>query len=130
MQANEVGCRLHRVDNATAPITLDVNSHAIEQALLHLLARLGVLAQGEAILLGEADPVAQGGPRAARLHERAARVALELFTAQGFEQTSLREIRERLGTTKAAVSYRCRSREQLTAAVIESTLMQVDAIVA
>ena len=34
--------------------------------------------------------------------ERIIRVALELFSEQGYEQTSLREIADRLGVTKAA----------------------------
>jgi AcrR family transcriptional regulator len=69
-------------------------------------------------------------PRHTDTGERAVRVALELFTAQGFEQTSLREIAEGLGVTKAALYYHYRSKEQLLAAVIESMLIPVDAILA
>ncbi len=37
--------------------------------------------------------------------ERILDIALELFTEQGYEKTSLRNIAERLGTTKAALYY-------------------------
>jgi AcrR family transcriptional regulator len=37
--------------------------------------------------------------------ERILDIALELFTDQGYEATSLRDIAERLGTTKAALYY-------------------------
>jgi len=69
-------------------------------------------------------------PRRTDTRERAVAVALELFTAQGFEQTSLREVAERLGITKAALYYHYRSKEQLFAAVMESMLVPVDEIVA
>ena len=69
-------------------------------------------------------------PRHTDTRERAVAVALELFTAQGFEQTSLREVAERLGITKAALYYHFNSKEQLFAAVMESMLVPVDAIVA
>src|ERR1700685_664601 len=37
--------------------------------------------------------------------ERILDIALELFAEQGYEKTSLRDIAERLGTTKAALYY-------------------------
>jgi len=46
------------------------------------------------------------------------RVALELFRTQGYDATSLRQIAERLGITKAALYYHFRAKEQL---VIELT---------
>ncbi len=39
------------------------------------------------------------------MRERILDVALELFTEQGYEKTSLREIADRLGVTKAALYY-------------------------
>jgi AcrR family transcriptional regulator len=69
-------------------------------------------------------------PRRTDTRERAVQVALELFTAQGFEQTSLRQIAERLGITKAALYYHYSSKEQLLSAVVESMLAPVDAVVA
>src|SRR6266542_3460591 len=42
-------------------------------------------------------------------------VALELFIEQGYEQTSLREIAERLGVTKAALYYHFLTQDRLAA---------------
>jgi AcrR family transcriptional regulator len=42
-------------------------------------------------------------------------VALELFAGNGFEQTSLRQIAERLGITKAALYYHFPSKDELLA---------------
>jgi AcrR family transcriptional regulator len=43
----------------------------------------------------------------------AQRVALELFTAQGYESTSLRQIAERLGINKASLYYHFASKEDI-----------------
>jgi AcrR family transcriptional regulator len=51
--------------------------------------------------------------------ERIKQVALELFTEQGYEQTSLREIAERLGVTKAALYYHFKSKEEIVEAFVE-----------
>ena len=67
-------------------------------------------------------------PRHTDTRERAVAVALELFTTQGFEQTSLRAIADRLGVTKAALYYHYRSKELLLGAVTESMLAPVDEI--
>jgi AcrR family transcriptional regulator len=45
--------------------------------------------------------------------ERILDVALELFNAQGYDKTSLREIAERLGITKAALYYHFESKSQI-----------------
>jgi AcrR family transcriptional regulator len=45
-------------------------------------------------------------------------VALELFSRRGFEQTSLREIAEQLGITKAALYYHFASKRDLLSALI------------
>jgi AcrR family transcriptional regulator len=52
-------------------------------------------------------------------------VALELFTEQGYEATSLREISERLGVTKAALYYHFKTKEDIVASLIED---RVDAM--
>jgi AcrR family transcriptional regulator len=44
-------------------------------------------------------------------------VALELFAENGFEQTSLRQIAERLGITKAALYYHYPSKDELLSAL-------------
>ncbi|MGH3764440.1 MAG: TetR/AcrR family transcriptional regulator [Pseudonocardiaceae bacterium] len=53
-------------------------------------------------------------------------VALELFAEQGYDKTSLREISERLGVTKAAVYYHFKTKEEILLSLIEDFLSQVD----
>jgi AcrR family transcriptional regulator len=45
--------------------------------------------------------------------ERILDVALELFNEQGYDRTSLRQIAERLGLTKAALYYHFKSKEDI-----------------
>src|ERR1700733_4172431 len=45
--------------------------------------------------------------------ERIPDIALELFSEQGYDQTSLRDIAERLGTTKAALYYHFARKEDI-----------------
>lgn len=56
-------------------------------------------------------------------------VALELFAEQGYEKTSLREIAERLGVTKAAVYYHYRTKEEILTSLLEEHLAGMDALV-
>lgn len=46
-------------------------------------------------------------------------VAMELFAAHGYEQTSLREIADRVGMTKASLYYHYPSKQALLIALIE-----------
>ena len=46
-------------------------------------------------------------------------MALELFAEQGYEKTSLREIAERLGVTKAALYYHFKSKEDIVRSFTE-----------
>lgn len=57
-------------------------------------------------------------------------VALELFAARGFEQTSLREIAERLGITKAALYYHFSSKDELLGSLIDPLVADLAAFVA
>jgi AcrR family transcriptional regulator len=57
------------------------------------------------------EPTAKRTGKATR--ERILDVALELFNEQGYEKTSLREIAERLGVTKAALYYHFERKEDL-----------------
>ena len=50
---------------------------------------------------------------AVQTRERILDIALELFTEQGYEKTSLRDIAERLGTTKAALYYHFERKEDI-----------------
>lgn len=56
-------------------------------------------------------------------------VALRLFVERGYDGTSLREIAERLGVTKAALYYHFQSKEQILASLIEDFLGQLDTLV-
>lgn len=51
--------------------------------------------------------------RRSDLRERILDVALELFNEQSYEETSLREIAERLGVTKAALYYHFKSKADI-----------------
>ncbi|MEV6021330.1 TetR/AcrR family transcriptional regulator [Streptomyces sp. NPDC002667] len=56
-------------------------------------------------------------------------VALELFTEQGYEATSLREIAERLGVTKAALYYHFPSKEDIVRSLFTEHLAALDELV-
>ena len=58
-----------------------------------------------------AEPIAQS------TRERILDVALDLFTEQGFDGTSLRQIAERLGVTKAALYYHFTSKDDILMAL-------------
>jgi AcrR family transcriptional regulator len=61
---------------------------------------------------------------------RIQQVALELFAEQGYERTSLREIAERLGVTKAALYYHFKSKEDIVRSFTEDYFGQLDALIA
>ncbi|HWG61776.1 MAG TPA: TetR/AcrR family transcriptional regulator [Streptosporangiaceae bacterium] len=67
---------------------------------------------------------ATGGTR-----ERIQAVALELFAEQGYDKTSLREISQRLGVTKAALYYHFKSKEDIVASLVEDYFGQIDALI-
>jgi AcrR family transcriptional regulator len=62
--------------------------------------------------------------------ERALAVALELFAQQGYTVTSLREIAERLGVTKAALYFHFRTKEEILTAILRGYLDGIAALVA
>lgn len=49
-------------------------------------------------------------------------VAMELFSTRGFDQTSLREIAERVGLTKASLYYHYPSKQALLVAIVEPVI--------
>src|ERR1700690_4583547 len=71
-------------------------------------------------------------PRRARgdTRERIQSVALELFAERGYEKTSLREIAERLGVTKAALYYHFKSKEDIVHSFTDDYFTEFDALVA
>ncbi|WP_308166379.1 MULTISPECIES: helix-turn-helix domain-containing protein [Actinomadura] len=62
--------------------------------------------------------------------ERIQHVALELFLERGYDQTSLREIAERLEVTKAALYYHFRTKEDIVTSLIEDIGRPVDDLIA
>ena len=67
----------------------------------------------------------RGGTR-----ERIQSIALELFAEQGYEKTSLREIAERLGVTKAALYYHFKSKEDIVRSFIEDYRTELEQVIA
>ncbi len=68
-------------------------------------------------------------------HEGATRdrilaVALELFAARGYEGTSIRDIAEHLGITKAAIFYHFPAKEQILRNILFPAMERVDQILA
>ncbi|MFV2100086.1 TetR/AcrR family transcriptional regulator [Micromonospora sp. LOL_024] len=61
--------------------------------------------------------------------QRIKAVALELFTEQGYEATSLREVAERLGVTKAALYYHFKSKDEIVTSVVSDRLDRMDALI-
>ena len=55
--------------------------------------------------------------------------ALELFGQGGYEKTSLRDIAQRMGFTKAALYYHYRTKDQLLADLFEPVMAEGDAII-
>jgi AcrR family transcriptional regulator len=56
-------------------------------------------------------------------------LALELFAEQGYEATSLREIAERLGVTKAALYYYFKSKEDIVRSLVEDYVAELDKLI-
>jgi AcrR family transcriptional regulator len=56
-------------------------------------------------------------------------VAVELFAQQGYDKTSLREIAERLGVTKAALYYHFSSKEEIVRSLFADYAAEVDALI-
>jgi AcrR family transcriptional regulator len=67
--------------------------------------------------------------RRAGTREKIQEIALELFAEQGYEKTSLREIAERLGVTKAALYYHFPTKDDIVAGLFDDFLAQVDEII-
>ncbi len=66
------------------------------------------------------------GDTRSRLRE----LALQLFAEQGYEKTSLREIAERLGVTKAALYYYFKSKEDIVRSLVEDYMAEIDGLIA
>lgn len=73
-----------------------------------------------------------GTPHSPRSDTRARiiEVALELFSEQGYEQTSLREIADRLGVTKAALYYHFKTKDDIVLGIVERMSAPIDDTIA
>ena len=69
-------------------------------------------------------PAGAGGTR-----QKIQSVALRLFADQGYESTSMRQISEQLGITKAALYYHFTSKEAIVRALIETMLAEITELV-
>ncbi|NJQ15080.1 TetR/AcrR family transcriptional regulator [Streptomyces bohaiensis] len=70
------------------------------------------------------------GGRRGNTRGRIQEVALRLFVARGYDNTSLREIAEELDVTKAALYYHFKTKEELVVAIYDEWTQPIDAIVA
>jgi AcrR family transcriptional regulator len=61
--------------------------------------------------------------------QRILRVATELFSEQGYDGTSLRQLADRLGFTKAALYYHFQSKDEILEALIDPVLEMLDDLV-
>ncbi|MFD0275996.1 TetR/AcrR family transcriptional regulator [Kitasatospora sp. NPDC127111] len=73
-----------------------------------------------------------GTPHSPRSDTRARiiAVALELFAEQGYERTSLREIADRLGVTKAALYYHFKTKDDIVHGIVDSMAAPIDDTIA
>ena len=74
------------------------------------------MTQADAVLRGASAPAGRDQSTAST-RERILDVALDLFTDQGFDGTSMREIAERLGISKPAIYYHFASKEEILMAL-------------
>ena len=75
-------------------------------------------------------PDGRDAPSRGDTRSRIQAVAVELFSEQGYDKTSLREIAERLGVTKAALYYHFKSKEDIIRSLIDDYFGQMDSLVA
>lgn len=71
-------------------------------------------------------------PRSPRVEgrNRVIAAALDLFAEQGFSATSLQQIADHLGVTKAAVYYHFRNKDDIVVAVVNDAFHEMSTIVA
>jgi AcrR family transcriptional regulator len=68
-------------------------------------------------------------PRRAGTRDEIQRTALKLFIEHGYDQTSLREIAERVGVTKAALYYHFPTKESILESVVAELAADVDELI-
>ena len=75
------------------------------------------------------ENTAQHGHDRCDTRARLRQLALQLFAEQGYEKTSLREIAERLGVTKAALYYYFKSKEDIVRSLVEDYMAEIDDLI-
>src|SRR4051794_40619073 len=63
-------------------------------------------------------------------HDRILSVALRLFAAQGYANTSLRQISDELGVTKAALYFHFKTKEDIVNGILQGYLDGLTALIA
>lgn len=76
-----------------------------------------------------AEPRPGRDERRTGTREQIRTLALELFAERGYDGTSLREIAERLGITKAAVYYHFKTKEEILASLVHDFFAEIDELV-
>ncbi|MDQ3827041.1 MAG: TetR/AcrR family transcriptional regulator, partial [Actinomycetota bacterium] len=61
--------------------------------------------------------------------EQIRKLALELFAERGYDGTSLREIADHLGITKAAVYYHFKTKEEILASLVNDFFTEIDELI-
>lgn len=75
------------------------------------------------------EPPADEPMNPASTRDRARAIALELFATQGYDGTSMREIAEQLGVTKAALYYHFAGKEDIVRSVVDHYLGRLDEVI-
>ena len=78
----------------------------------------------------ESREVRMGAEEHGSTRERILAVALELFGARGYEGTSIRDIADRMGMTKAAVYYHFPAKESLLAELLGPATTRIAGVLA
>jgi AcrR family transcriptional regulator len=69
------------------------------------------------------------GVRREDTRTRIQEIALEMFTEKGYDATSLREISERLGFSKAALYYHFKSKEEIVESMTADHIARIEALI-
>ncbi len=77
--------------------------------------------------MGGSDTGPRRDRRTTRTRDRLQEVALELFVRQGFSHTTLQDIADRLGVTRAAVYYHFATKADLIRSLVQPAVDDVDA---
>ena len=76
--------------------------------------------------MGGFDPAPRHDRRTTRTRDRLQEVALQLFVQQGFTNTTLQDIADQLGITRAAVYYHFATKAELIRSLVQPAVDDVD----